>query len=136
MERPVGIAQHLAREQNQIGLAVADDLVGLGGAGDHADGGGRNFGLAADPRRERNLIARADRDLRLLDIAARGAVDRIDAEPLQLPRERDRLLEVPAAFGPIGRGNAHENGTASGSAPRTAATVSRSMRVRFSNPPP
>jgi hypothetical protein len=28
MQRPVGIPQHLSREQHQIGLLVANDLVG------------------------------------------------------------------------------------------------------------
>jgi hypothetical protein len=55
-----------------------------------------------------DLIPRADWNLRLLDIAARRAVDHVDADPLQPAREFDRLVDVPTAVRPIRRGNPHE----------------------------
>src|SRR5205814_1556514 len=58
-----------------------------------------------------NLIAGADGYFRALDIAARRAIDRVDAELLQPARKRDRLLEVPTAVGPVGRRNADEQRT-------------------------
>jgi glycerate kinase len=64
--------------------------------------------LAPDARGEWRLIAGADRDLRLLDVAAGGAVDQVDAQLLQLARQLDRLLDVPAALHPVGAGDAHE----------------------------
>lgn len=45
---PVGVAEQLARQQDEVSLSGADDLVGLGRLGDHADGSGGDFGLAAD----------------------------------------------------------------------------------------
>ena len=45
-QRPVRLAQQLARQQHHVGFAAADDVVGLRGAGDQADGAGRDAGLA------------------------------------------------------------------------------------------
>jgi hypothetical protein len=39
---------------------------------------------------------------------ARRAVEQIDAQRLQLARQGDRVLDRPAAFGPVGGGDAHE----------------------------
>ena len=39
-ERPVGIAKHFSGQQHDVSLAAADDLIGLRGADDHADGTG------------------------------------------------------------------------------------------------
>ena len=114
VQRPVGVAQHLAREQHDIGLIVADDLVGLSRRGDHADRGGGDIRLTPNPLGERRLISGSDRDLRLLDIAARRAIDHIDAKSEQKPRELDRLVDVPSAFNPIGRRDSHEQRAALG----------------------
>ena len=105
---PVGIAQHLARQQHEVGLIVADDLVGLGRPGDHADRSGGDIRFAANSLSERRLVPRPDRDLRLLDIAARRAIDHIDAKSEQLARKLDRLVDVPSALDPVGRREADE----------------------------
>jgi hypothetical protein len=73
-EWPVGIAQHLAREQHQIGLIIADDLVGLSRRGDQADRSGGDIGFASNPFREGRLIPRPHRDIRLFEITPRGIV--------------------------------------------------------------
>ena len=86
MQRPIGVAQHLAGEQHDVGLIVADDLVGLRRRGDHADRGGGDIRLATNSLGERRLIAWPDGDIRLLNIAARRAIDHIDAESKQLAR--------------------------------------------------
>ena len=48
MERPVGIAKELAGQQDEVGLPIADDLVGLRGRGNHPDGAGGDSGFAAN----------------------------------------------------------------------------------------
>ena len=78
-ERPVRIAHQLAGEEDGVGAAGGDDFVGLGGLGDHADGAGGDPGFGADRVRERDLVAGGDRDLRVGDEAAGGAVDEVDA---------------------------------------------------------
>src|SRR5262245_18002090 len=45
--RPIGIAQHLARDRDDIGLTVLQDRLGLRRLGDHADNHGRDIGFAA-----------------------------------------------------------------------------------------
>ena len=60
-ERPVGVAQHFAADQNEVGLAAANDVVGLLGRGDQADRRGRDRRFAADLRGELGLVAGADR---------------------------------------------------------------------------
>jgi hypothetical protein len=115
VERPVGIAQEFAGDDDEVGLAGADDVRGLGWVGDHADGAGEDAGLCADSFGKRRLIAGAERDGRAEDIAARGAVDEVDAAVAQERGEADGLLEVPAAFGVVGDGDADEQWALAGS---------------------
>jgi len=60
VERPVGVAQEFTSDEDEVGLAGADDVRGLSGAGDHADGAGEDAGLGADGFREGRLIAGAE----------------------------------------------------------------------------
>ena len=39
-QRPVGIAQEFASQQDEVGLSGGEDVLGLLGCGDHADGSG------------------------------------------------------------------------------------------------
>ena len=108
MERPVGVAQEFTSDEDEVGLAGADDVRGLGGVGDHADGAGEDAGLRADGFREGRLIAGAEGNGRAEDIAAGGAVDEVDAAVAKESGEADGLREVPAAFGVVGDGDANE----------------------------
>jgi hypothetical protein len=65
--------------------------------------------VAADPFRERHLIARRDRHLRVRHGAARRAVDEIHAARFQPTRQLHRLLEIPAALDPVSARDAHED---------------------------
>ena len=78
-EGPVGFAEELAGEENDAGLSGADDLVGLGGVGDHADGAGGEAGFAVDAVGEGDLVAGAEGDLLTRIVAAGGDVEEIDA---------------------------------------------------------
>src|SRR5579883_83899 len=91
-----------ARHDDDVGLAVDEDRLGLLGRLDQPDGGGCDLRLPPDPRRERDLIARSERDLLSQIGAAGAAVDRIDALLMKKTRELDRLFEIPASFDPIG----------------------------------
>jgi len=75
VERPVGIAQHRAGEQDDVGFAFGDSLLGFEGRVDHADGSGGDCCVAADGLGEGNLIAGGDGDFGFGDEAAAGAVD-------------------------------------------------------------
>ena len=59
--RPVRVAEQLAGQEHHVGLAVADDLLGLLRLGDEADRADREAGCLADPGRERHLVARPER---------------------------------------------------------------------------
>jgi hypothetical protein len=52
MQRPVGIPQQLAREDDEVGLAHPQDVLGLFGRRDEARGGGGNAGRPPHLRRE------------------------------------------------------------------------------------
>jgi hypothetical protein len=79
VERPVRVAQHGAGEDDQIGAALPDDLVGLRRIRDQPDGRRGDAGSAADRLRERHLVAGSERNRRVRDVAARAAVDDVDA---------------------------------------------------------
>ena len=108
VERPVGVAQEFTSDDNEVGLAGADDVRGLSGVGDHADGAGEDAGLGADGFREGRLIAGAEGNGRAEDIAAGGAVDEVDTAVAEESGEADGLREIPAAFGVVGSGDADE----------------------------
>src|ERR1700679_422073 len=112
---PIGIAEELAGEEDEVGFAGGDDGVGLGGIGDHADGGGGDVGIAADASGEGDLIAGADGDLYIGNKAAGRDVDEVDAAFAEEVGEPDGLVDVPAAIlRPIGGGDADEDGQVGG----------------------
>ena len=59
-QRPIRLAQQLAGDEHQVGVAARDNLVRVRGLGDQADCTGHDLGLAADLPRERHLVAPAD----------------------------------------------------------------------------
>ena len=103
VERPVGVAQKFTSDDDEVGLAGADDVRGLSGVGDHADGAGEDAGLGTDGFSEGRLIAGAKGNGRAEDVAAGGAVDEVDAAVAEERGEADGLGEVPAAFGVVSR---------------------------------
>ena len=108
VERPVGIAQHFAGQEHQVRLPTGDDRVGLRGIGDHAHGGGGDAGFAADARRKRHLEAGADGNGGVGNLATGRNIDQIDAVLRQQAGKLNGFVEGPAAFGPIGGGDADE----------------------------
>ncbi len=60
MQRPVRITQQFAGEQNQVGLAGAQDVFGLHRLGDHADRAGGDTRLLSHALGELGLVARPD----------------------------------------------------------------------------
>jgi len=92
---PVGIAEHLAGQQDQVGLAGADYLVCLRGFGDHTDGTSRNGGFVMNGFGVVDLIAGAEGNLLGWVVATGGDVDEIDACLLYEFGEGDGLWQVP-----------------------------------------
>ncbi len=102
VERPVGIAEHFAGEEDEIGVAFGDDGVGLLRVCDHADGGGGNRGFGTDARGKGCLKRRTNGDDRVRNLAAGGAIDEVDAMGAEMAGEGDGVINSPAAFNPIG----------------------------------
>ena len=126
-KRPIRIAQQLAREKHAVRLALANDLVGLRRGRDEPDGAGRDAGIAADPLGERHLVARTHRDRRVAHVAARRAVDEIDAVARRPPAQFDGLVDVP----PTRRSSRCTRSAAnSGRAPATHSARRRRPRGR------
>jgi hypothetical protein len=124
VERPIRIAQHFAGEEDEIGLAAGDEVVGLMRVGDHADGGGGNGGFGANASCEGSLECGPDGNLGIGDLAAGGNVDEIDAVCAEMTGESDGFVDgpaIPAIFGPVGGGDADEDGQVRG--PRGAYGV-------------
>jgi hypothetical protein len=124
VEGPVGIVEELAAEEHEIGIALLDKCVGLGGLGDEAYGGGGNVGLAADSGGKLDLVTGAYGNLGIGDQAAGGNIHQIDAMVAEEAGDLNSFVDVPAAFppqrrrpvagdpgfGPIGGGDADEEG--------------------------
>ena len=114
MEGPVGIAEELAGEEDEVGLAVANDLVGLRGGGNHAYGAGGDGGFAADGFGVDDLVAGTDGNLLGGMVAAGGDVDEVYACLLEELGEGYGLGEIPAFAerfcDPVGGGDADEDG--------------------------
>ncbi len=101
VQRPVWVAEHLAGEEDEIGVALGDDGVCLLGISDHAYGRGGNGALGADACGERCLESRTDGDSRVRDLSTGGAIDEVDAVGAQMAGESDGVVDGPAAFHPI-----------------------------------
>ena len=71
-KRPVGFAEEFASQQDYVGLSGADDVLGLLGRGDHADGSSEDSSLAADALGKGSLIAGAERNSCRGNDASRG----------------------------------------------------------------
>ena len=106
VQRPIRLTQQLAGEENQIRLAGADDVVGLVRLGNHADRSRRDARLVAHLVRQEHLVAGPDGNFDVGHVGAAGAIDQVHALFLEMPRERHRILRRPAAFHPIGGGDA------------------------------
>ena len=61
MQRPVRVAQQLARQQNHIGLPGAQNVLGLVCIGDHAHRAGLDLRLTPDALSKRRLVTRSYR---------------------------------------------------------------------------
>ncbi len=108
MKRPIGIAQEFAGEQYEIGLASADDFVGLVRIRYHSDCSRQDFRFALDAFGERNLVAGADLHFCVRDHGAGRTIDQVDLPWFEFAGERDGIVQRPAAFFPICRGDADE----------------------------
>ena len=87
VEGPVRIAEHCARQQDEVGFFFGNDFVGLLRVGDHADGGGGDGGFSADACSEGSLIARTDGNGGMGYEAAGRAIDEVDAVGAEMAGE-------------------------------------------------
>src|SRR5579872_5796578 len=107
-QRPIRIAQHLPRQQHNICLPAANNMVRLHWLRNHPDGARQNSRIAADPLRKFSLISRTHGNLHARDDAARRAIHQIDAHFFHRACQFHRLLNVPASFLPIRCRDTHE----------------------------
>lgn len=110
VDSPMGVAEHFAPDHDEIGAAFGDDEVGLFGGGDLSDGSRRERGVLFDGFGEMDLVAGAGGDGGIHDGAAGAAIEEIEAEWHEVLGEADRVLNGPAAFDPVGGGDAYEEG--------------------------
>jgi hypothetical protein len=106
MERPIGVAQQLAAEKNEVSLALSHDGIGHYGVGNQTHGGGGNAGLAADSGGKLDLESGAYGDLGVGNLPAGRNVNEIDAMLAQELGELDGFINGPAAGNPVSGGDA------------------------------
>jgi len=108
LNRPVGVTEHLAGKEDEVGLTVCDDCVGLVRIGDHAHGRGGNGSFVADACGEGSLESRADGDLGIRDQSAGRGVDEVDAVSAEEAGESNGVVDGPTLFDPIAGRDADE----------------------------
>ena len=104
VQGPVRVVQRLASDRDQIGLAALQDLFRMLRVENQADRHGFDAGFLAHPFCERNLetgIALDTGRRRGTEQAAGRAVDHIHAMSSEFFRQRDRVVQCPAAFDAI-----------------------------------
>ena len=107
----MGIAQEGAAQRDQVGVARLQDGLGLRARLDEANRHHRDFGFgAAHGGGKRHLITGADLDLLRGGQAPAADVEHVHALVLEQFAELHRLFQVPAALGPVGGAQAHEEG--------------------------
>ena len=105
---PVGIAEKFPSEENHVGLFAGEDGVGLSRIGDHTDSSRGYANFFADGFRKFNLIAGANGNFHAGNGATAGNINEIDTNALETPAQFDALFEIPAAFFPVGGGDANK----------------------------
>ena len=79
VQRPVWVAQKLARQQHHIRLRGVNDGVGLMRLGDHPHRSRKDAGFAPDALGEGRLVCRANLDLGMRHDSSGRAIDQVDA---------------------------------------------------------
>jgi hypothetical protein len=67
VNRPVGIAEHFAGQEDKVSAAFRDDAIGLERVSDEADRSSGNDGFAANAFGEGDLVARFERNFNVGD---------------------------------------------------------------------
>jgi len=106
MKRPVGVTQEGAAQKHEVRIALSHDCICLIGFGDQTHGGSGNRCLAADSGGKPDLEARADGDLGIRNLPARGNVNQIDAVLAQKRCKLNGFIDRPAAVNPVSSGDA------------------------------
>ena len=138
LDRPVRLAEQLAGEEDQVGVAAGDDLVGLRRLGDQADRAGQDPGLVADPPRERDLVALGRPGCAALGTRAPDETS-IRSTPSSLSRQARARPTARRPSRPRPSRSPRSARTAAArraSAPRSRSATRRSSRIRFSRLPP
>jgi len=107
-QRPVGIAQKLPREDGNVGLAGADDVVSLRWSRDHSHRTRQDFRFVTNSLCKGCLISRADGNACRRHVSAGGTIDQVHTGIFQAPGKLHGFVKGPSTFHPIGRRNAHE----------------------------
>src|SRR5579863_2860291 len=74
-QRPIRVAEHIARKQNEISLPAADNVISLRRRSDEADSSCRHSRFPPDAVCEWSLITGASRNRCLSHVSAGGTVD-------------------------------------------------------------
>ena len=91
----MGIAEQFPGKQHQIGLAGADDVVGLSRSGNHPHGTGFAPGFPPDLLGKPCLVAGSNRYFGVRRGSAGGAIDQIHTQGEEQAHQFERLLNRP-----------------------------------------
>ena len=135
-ERPIRLAQHFPAHQNNVRLALTNDLVRLPGFADQANGGGRQPGFMANALGEGDLVAGRDGNDGARNKPPEEQSTKSTPSGLTCrASSADCAMSQPPSTQSVAEMRIN-NGRFSGHTRRTAWTVSRTSRARFSREPP
>ena len=98
---PIRRPQRFPPDQHQIRLAISHNLLGLHWLGDQPHGRRRDVSLSPDCFGKPDLISRCVRDLLMLVVPTRAAIDQIDTGIFHQLRQRDRIVDCPSTIDPL-----------------------------------
>src|SRR6185503_11846965 len=106
-QRPMRIAQQLAREHDHVRLTAAHDRLGLLGTRDQPNRRRRNVRIASNTLGKLHLIARTDRNSHLRRDTAARAIDEVHTVAHEQTRKLDGLINGPTIVAPVRRREAY-----------------------------
>jgi len=98
----VRVAHRRSRHHDRLDVTAGQDFLSLHASGNHAHRIRRDLDFATNSLRQLDLVARTDRNGGVHYVATARSVNEINAPLGQDSHQLDRVIDRPAAVGPVG----------------------------------